>query len=243
MKERPILFSAPMVRAILDGTKTQTRRIVKADDAEWLTRAHWNRGSTDEDVAIPADEAIEAFERRSPFGVLGDRLWVRESCWLLGYVGETEQEWQFGRLEGGDPVDVIVGPDGDLVDGDPPRVWYAADGDLPGVDDWIWLRRNSIHMPRWASRITLEIESVRVERLQDINDADAKAEGFPLPNPQKTKRIVTWPDGRMETSIVDAHFFDARGNFCAVWEALNGKRAPWASNPWVWVVQFRKVGT
>jgi hypothetical protein len=98
----------------------------------------------------------------------------------------------------------------------------------------------AMYCPRWASRDVIELTGVRVERLQEITEEDAKLEGFPLPNPQKTRQRVTYPGGRVETSIVDGYFFDARGNFCATWDALNGKRAPWSSNPFVWVLSFRR---
>lgn len=204
MKERPILFSGPMVRAILEGRKTQTRRVVKARNicAECLQSDNAPNNYTDlVDADGRANVAGAIFgttpylktgfckhndvcgERiRCPYGKPGDRLWVRET-------------WQ---------------PYGDL---------YAYRATPPFEDNGNW--KPSIHMPRAVSRLTLEITNVRVERLQDISVEDAIAEGVvagnsPTPSDEK---------------------------FAEIWDKINGKKHPWASNPWVWVVEFRKVGT
>ena len=169
MTERPILFNGPMVRAILDGRKTMTRRIVKAG-----TRDDWNA---------------------CPYGVIGDRLWVRET-WRC--FGGREYEYQQHQ----------------------PSIIYRAD-DGPTHNEGGW--RPSIFMPRWASRITLEITGVRVERLQDISEADAEAEGCT-------------GDHRADRDS------DAAQEFRSLWNQINGKRASWDSNPWVWVVEFRRAG-
>jgi hypothetical protein len=180
------MFSAPMVRAILDGRKTVTRRTLKSPNADGC-----------------------------PYGQPGDRLWVRETCWLLGLVDDGEPR--------------VVGLDASGEAGDPPRVWYAADGDrptLPQYPPWCWLRRNSIHMPRWASRITLEVTSVGVERLHDITEDDARAEGvttFPH-DPEGD----CWTDGKHRTA------------FEYLWGQINGPDS-WAANPLVWRIQFRTV--
>jgi hypothetical protein len=210
VSEHPILFSGAMVRAILAGTKTQTRRLVQAQGRL--------RNGVD-DLGKPGIEYLNewgswqpwvqnAKTLRCPYGVTGDRLWVREA-------------WA--------PADVMYGEEKDT----PQTIAYLADrsavvfdGNLrphavPGYDvaQWNWdsLRgRPSIHMPRWASRITLEIIDVRIERLQSISEKDAGAEGMGDP-----------PFGtRIES-------------FETLWGAINAKRAPWSSNPWVWVVAFR----
>ena len=178
MAERPILFSGPMVRALLTGTKTQTRRVAK----EFAGR---------DDL----DAILRRFPEQSgcPYGQPGDRLWVREAHWWF----KDEH----------DPVTGYFPPKLTIED-----VEYRADGD-DGRKVW----RPSIHMPRWASRITLEITGVRVERLQDISEADAVAEG-----------VYTDPA------------CPAYDGYRTLWDQINGSGS-WDLNPWVWVVEFRQV--
>ena len=193
MTERPILFSGPMVRAILEGRKTQTRRVVKPQPELQLKSARWMR-CADEQHALFTQHDGElcgqmASTRKCPYGKPGDRLWVRETWahrrWMLGDASPS------------------------------PTTVYRADGeDLKGCDRW----RPSIHMPRWASRITLEVVGVRVERLQDISEEDAKAEG------------IEWVIGYRSRIPL----------FSALWERINGPGS-WDANPWVWVVEFRRV--
>ena len=199
MKERPILFSAPMVRAILDGRKTMTRRVMKpqphegVDAVEWQDQIIVGMNVPDQSgFAMMRGGVIESEAIRCPYGEPGDRLWVRECVRL---------------------------PDGLEY------VAYKADIDTPRWRDCIdpencrWTP--SIHMPRWASRINLEITGVRVERLQDITDADALAEGACHPDPRAK-------DGCY------------RSAFEGLWESINGA-ASWDANPFVWVVEFRRV--
>ena len=203
MKERPIIFSAPMVRAILDGRKTQTRRVVKLTDSgrvkEPGSPRNWH---------LDDPEAVMA----CPYGVPGDRLWVREA-WQAFFADEV-------------PADRPRGPRHTMgIPAQPEResfVFYRADGDLSHPEDGseaLW--RPSIHMPRWASRITLKIVSVRVERVQEISEKDALAEGV--------------DDGTGPP-------IKPRDRFSRLWNSINAKRAPWDSNPWVWVIEFRRVG-
>ena len=188
MKERPILFSAPMVRALLDGSKTQTRRVVKPTP-EWIGQS----GVLSYRGRVGLPHAL------CPYGQPGDRLWVRES-------------WhQRGKF-------VFALPDSDK------RSWlgtreiaYSADAKRPGHD---WRSRPSSHMPRWASRITLEITGVRVERLQDISRGDAMVEGCPFPNM--------------------AAYNDPRKWYADLWESINGPGS-WDANPWAWVVEFKRL--
>ena len=148
MKERPILFSAPMVRALLAGTKTQTRRALR--NGTWWTPEHGVIRMAPAGLACTGCAHVAC-----PYGVPGDRLWVRET-------------W---RITGASPEDTL-----DMFDrGD---VQYRADGDQSYIDKY----RPSIHMPRRFSRITLEVTGVRVERLQDISRGDAMAEGCPFQN-------------------------------------------------------------
>jgi hypothetical protein len=196
MKERPILFNAEMVRAILDGRKTQTRRIMKFVET--------NQPPTNPDKFI----ATDGFLATCPYGIPGDRLWVRETwcavadgpigiCPGIAYRVDNSIAWR----------DTL--PDGTTV--------YNAS------KPQIWKWRPSIHMPRWASRITLEVVSVRVERVQDIGDTDALAEGiYPITD-----------------SLSNCN--GARYYFQSLWDSINAAPHAWADNPWVWVVEFRKV--
>ncbi|MFA1238679.1 hypothetical protein ACCC84_10150 [Serratia odorifera] len=216
MKERPVIFNGEMVRAILDGRKTQTRRIVKSDcmdigekddGSRWPWREHDEGG----DYWYPC-----------PFGQVGDRLWVRET-WQGPLVDEEHLE------------DYLANTDKFQA---PEFCEYAADGgarpEFCDLDDKVhqgW--RPSIHMPRWASRITLEITAVRVERLNDISQEDAQAEGMEL-----TGWVPSYsnPDnaGFDET-------FTPYDNFAMLWESIYGVDS-WNANPWVWVIEFRRVG-
>lgn len=217
MKERPILLNAEMVRAVLDGRKTQTRRIMKNQPVPSKTRQgdFWfscNKTLSMVHVSdfIPGNcvnlpDAHEYFSMCCPFGAVGDRLWVRESFYEHGC-------WQGG---GYDPEDSYFVRD--------KQVLYPADGIQRPSErkrDDFWRPRPSIHMPRWASRITLEITGVRVERLKCISEEDARAEGAP------TECCV----------IGDKHFL----GFRTLWRAIYGEES-WQANPWVWVVEFKRV--
>lgn len=223
MKERPILFSASMVRALLDGSKKQTRRVVKPQFAAdaipvempatdpaggWVVPGH--SGVWWCDAAANPDDV-----RRCPYGQPGDRLWVREAHYLTD-DGDTEY--------------AVYAAD-DLATYQHLRSIDALPSDFPAdVKAQHRRLRPSIHMPRWASRITLEITSVRVERLQDISEADALAEG-----------IVRQPDGGYGLAdTTHYHFTDPRQSYFSLWEAINGAGSVEA-NPWAWAVSFRRL--
>jgi len=189
--ERPILLKDEMVRAILDGRKTQTRRVMK-----------------------PQPEGGLDFTPFAPFGVVngkgnplicrhgqpGDRLWVRETWQHLhneGQKAEEFEQWQQNSID----------------------CFYLADESSPNNKPMSGRWRPSIHMPRWASRITLEITDVRVERLQDISNEDAVAEGIGTPCD-------------MRYAALDA--------FKPLWESINGHDS-WEANPWVWVIEFKRI--
>lgn len=216
LRERPILFSGPMVRAIIDGRKTQTRRVLNP-----------NGGAA---RYLATDEASARVEMRrlSPYGQPGDRLYVRET-W------QEDADWCL-------------------------RVWYQADGasrsrGYRADDRWMddvpppstppstrW--KPSIHMPREYSRLTLEITEVRVERLQEISEEDAAAEGVTLSkalmdlaySPQLRSWVV--PDKR-SASLVQVP--GIRGAFASLWDDLNASRGfGWDANPWVWCIGFKR---
>jgi len=192
MTERPILFSGSMVRAILNGRKTQTRRLYKSRCCDAETAA----GPLG---ALP-----------SPYGSPGDRLWVRET-W-----GRSAHDRMLYRASD-DLVQAVASDEGG---------W---------VSNPTW--RPSIHMPRWASRITLEIISVRVQRLQDISEHDAREEGVEELDSGDVRAADIW---RMAKSMGDTTE-GSRTWFACLWDSINGKRAPWASNPWVWAIEFTMV--
>lgn len=194
-RERPILFSGAMVRAILDGQKTQTRRVIKTYQDErcpgWLF-AKVRGGLV---AGIQEGELIEPYRgivTLNPYGDKGDRLWVRET-WMCDEYGRRHQSQGM--------------------------VHYRADAESAGA----W--RPSIFMPRWASRITLEITSVRVERLQEISERDVVAEGIGQ---------YTFARGAISDNPPDT-----RWKFIELWDEINSKRGyGWDSNPFVWVVSF-----
>lgn len=191
MKERPVIFNGEMVRAILDGRKTQTRRIVKSDcmdigekddGSRWPWREHDEGG----DYWYPC-----------PFGQVGDRMWVRET---FGDCGN--------------------------------RLVYRADtedGAASQVKCWV----PSIHMPREACRILLEITAVRVERLNDISEEDAKAEGVKPAGDM----LPDYPDTFLTPK---GDFATAKVAFQRLWQSIYGEES-WAANPWVWVIEFKQV--
>lgn len=225
MKERPILFSAPMVLALLDGSKTQTRRVVKPQFAADAVPAEM--GATNEqghqisghsgmwwcDAEGNHEKAI-----RCPYGQPGDRLWVRETfrgCRAYEVQGYPPKDW------GNKPI------------------WFEADGTPPGrPEQWALRSRPSIHMPRWASRITLEVTAVRVERLQDISEADAIAEGVAELPGQAAERGCWWTADVAAGAAL--HGRTPCTAYRLLWEQINGPGS-WDANPWVWVVEFRRL--
>ena len=189
MKERPILFSGPMVRAILAGTKTQTRRVVKPQTAILTDATARSIG-----IQPPARENPPVIP--CPYGAPGDLLWVRETHAIV-----PASAYRCSREEDGSPVPHRVSPDGEE--------WAVYRAGWSRSDPHRW--RPSIHMPRWASRLTLRVTDVRVERLQAISEADARAEGV--------------------ASVAE---------YAALWDAINGAGS-WAANPWVWAIGFEVV--
>jgi hypothetical protein len=216
VKERPILFSAPMVRAILEGRKTVTRRVCKPQPS---AHAHTTCASGN-----PMGAWWETGKdiNRCPHGQTGDRLWVRET-WYCDHFEVQKGPY----LQPADMHDLDQSrEDGELV--------YAADGLAPYEQEQpTW--KPSIHMPRWASRILLEITEVRVERLQDISEDQAKAEGVR----RMRDGSDTWVSREGPGDLVTP-WPTAKEAFSDLWNSINGPHA-WQSNPWVWVVEFKRV--
>ena len=199
MKERPILFSTSMVKAILEGRKTQTRRFVNPQPTfSENTGFHWKGYMYG--IGSNYAETVSNFVNTScPFGKVGDRLWVRESWYQKGTVGRSypdDDEYQFFGHK---------------------QAAYVANGDAP--KDWTFRKRPSIHMPRWACRLVLEITNIRVELLNDITKDDAVAEGM----------------------VADDDYC-AEEYFSKLWNEINGwDKKGWNANPWVWVVEFKVI--
>ena len=221
MKSRPIIFSAPMVLALLAGRKTQTRRVVKVQphashnpqhaeprSAGWVWIAHDDRPTY----------SFATGDFRCPYGAAGSHLWVRE----LHAVGSDGI---------GNPI--MVSP---LAGAPDNHMWGSTFTKNPvapeGSENWClqWKRTSPMFMPRWASRITLELTDVRVERLQDISEADAIAEGI------ERSGECNWRD------YSDQHndFTSARRSYRSLWEQINGPGS-WDANPWVWALSFKRV--
>lgn len=196
MKEHPILFSAPMVKAILEGKKTMTRRVMKPQPD--ISQMRWNGERWEMSLGYPLGHDVPL----SPYGSPGDKLWVRET-WFQFIPPHLQEGAGLSSMK---------------------RVWYRADEDCP-FEGCKW--RPSIFMPRAASRITLEVTGVRVERLQDISHDDALREG-------------------VDDADVGAYGFPvtsyAVGNFHLLWDKINaGRGYSWESNPWVFAVEFKRV--
>lgn len=214
MKERPIIFSGPMVRAILEGRKTQTRRIVNkklpsgwnlADGPRLYHPVVVNEDGEEEagpEVFGAGFDGDDGEEYWIPcrYGGPGDRLWVRET-W--------RQDYQGGAVLGGRPIYKAT--------------CNEAEAQKAIVNPW----RPSIHMPRWASRILLEITEVRVQRVQEISEKDAMAEGV-QPEHMRPAR-GPWLSGPAEA-------------FASLWDSIHGPGA-WERNDWVWAITFRRVET
>ena len=207
MTERPILFSAEMVRAILEGRKTQTRRAIKPVPT-------FNGGGACHDADALQQDYVEphwVFPKTCPYGAPGDLLWVRET-WCQGADDGRQVPLRMATLYRADGEHVT------LSDGD-----GFTQTNRDGSEKSPW--RPSIHMPRWASRITLRITDIRVERLQSVSHEDCEAEGCPGGHGS----IPGYP-----------YSATPREHFQTLWNQINGPGA-WDANPWVWVVCFERV--
>jgi len=242
-KERPILFSGAMVRAILDGRKTQTRRVVSnqppANTYKVMPYNHPDPRQhfyawVDTNPPGPACE-VSDWCQPCPYGQSGDRLWVRES-WCVGKPHDERAPRDIlpHALARDTGVTVLYQAGGwrSLGPAGRDEPVYSDDEPMP---DWAGKGRPSIHMPRALSRIALEITGVRVERLNDCSSEDAIAEGI---SPYKHGWERRHPDPNdISHSGATA---DPRLAYKGLWESINGTGS-WDTNPWVWVVEFRRV--
>lgn len=214
--EKPMPFKAPMVRAILEGRKTQTRRIVKPQpDCEVQDLPYWNVGRW-----RLRDDAPNPLKCPHP---VGSRIWVRETWQVIHCVPEYSEGYATGYADEWFAADNIPksSEDGWWV-----PVYKATDAAADDhVEDRGYKYRPSTYMPRWVSRITLEVTDVRVQRLQEIDGMDAKAEGVIIP-------------AHIPHNGADMDW--ARREFKALWNSINGPDA-WEQNPWVWAYTFRRV--
>ncbi|CAI2141213.1 ASCH domain-containing protein [Serratia marcescens] len=221
MKERPVIFNSEMVRAILNGRKTQTRRALN-----WKRQPYTEMAERDDGSLWPWAEDGERggdIWFSCPFGEVGDRLWVREA-----YQGPL---FNFDQMEAYlEDTSKFERPEfcEYRADGGKTPEYYDADDNLR----YGW--KPSIHMPRWASRITLEITAVRVERLQGISEEDAKAEGVKPAGDM----LPDYPDTFLTPK---GDFATAKVAFQRLWQSIYGAES-WRANPWVWVIEFRRVG-
>ena len=213
MKEHPILMNGAMVRAVLDGGKTQTRRVAKFKPRaagcnlsfSAMRVGHYMTGNPGAGFVLHSGAGDRTFPLICPYGQPGDRIWVRETFSdVYGAGGDEDRRKK--------------------------EVMYRANGETdPYVIGGRWTP--SIHMPRWASRILLEIVSVRVERLNDCCEADALAEGV---------KAEPCDHVRLSCEEIGCCGPTAKGMYAALWDQINGAGA-WAANPWVWVVEFKRV--
>lgn len=231
-KALPIIMSRPeSVRGTLDGTKTQTRRIMKPQPGNSITEVVHGDGATW--LQYEKQKHGQVGEIDCPYGAAGARLWVREPfAFGKGYDGDPEKGLQ--RLDAGDVPPGV-------------NVAYIADGPLP---EWAGQPRPSIFMPRWVSRIDLEVLEVRAQRIQEISAADCRAEGTPqivstegCP-PGKAKplvcvsNLVGFSRERQTDTMTEDDYW--RHWFAVAWEELHGRDA-WKRNDWVWAITYRRV--
>jgi hypothetical protein len=233
VKERPILFKGDMVRAILSGQKTMTRRVMKpqfsteslpeeipATSSEgWQVGGHsglwWDGDWPNEGV-------------KCPYGKPGDHLWVRETFRCNGWA--TDVATIFYRASERNSYTEMCEQ-------------FPVDGKKPLPVDSKW--RPSIFMPRWASRITLEITDIRVERLQDISEIDAKSEGVSINCSKQNHWSCDDHSGewiRYPFSYDNEPAYSAKESFQSLWKSINGAGS-WDANPWVWVIEFKRIDT
>ena len=229
MKEHPILFSAPMVKAILEGRKSMTRRVMKPQPIA-INEPTGNKDTIYTSGFFVGEPTPKYMLAKCPYGQPGDRLWVRETCADVNtesgpaILYRADNHYRF-CTDDAYPVEYERYPKcqftmwgGDLLRGEPEHHW-----------------RTPIFMPRWASRITLEITNVRVERLQEMPWMDALKEGVE-DDPRNKGGSMSFKDYLKNIF----YFASPKESFRTLWDSINGKKYPWSSNPWVWVVGFKR---
>lgn len=226
MTEKPIIFSTPMVQAILEGRKTQTRRVLKLKKGDTVGNISDSSGIL-EYIICGKDGDEVPMEFVSPYGVDGDRLWVRETHYRYGSWWHT-----------------VIG-DKNIIEFKPfSNEVYFQDNLPKGVkiltrrfpSEQAWYKRPSIFMPKWASRINLEVTKIRVQKLQDISEEDCEAEGFKAGNRHTVAGIGIDPH------IGWIHYVTAYSQFHSLWDKLNEKRGySMFSNPFVWAISFKRI--
>ncbi len=237
MKEHLILFSTPMVQALLEGRKSQTRRVVKFGDKDTksiqrATSLEWDMRRADDRMPLfdtwgpqkahflfkqPSkyNNSDIVFALQCPYGQVGDRLWVRET-WAVFQLESEGGHKEF------------------------PNILYRADNSTKLlVNQVVWKYntpklkwRPSIFMPRWASRITLEITDIKVQRLWEITEEDAIAEGV-----LSEEGIKYWNEHPLSFATKTS----PKDEYARLWDNLNIKKYPWYLNPWVWVIEFKRI--
>lgn len=254
MKDHPILMSGPMVKAILAGEKTQTRRVVTKRNSE-LGSGEWDWLALEDawpdklwgvtpGLKVPTSNAPpehcpECVTRLYPRLGPGDRLYVRETWGFRGtvyHMGDEHQTVSIDYRADGAKREIQM-PDATRHDWMPKQPEQPVGMDQSEYNDvlWAWWKkwRASIHMPKWASRLWLEVKSVRVERLQDISAADAMAEGCGGVMEDRTRYFFPGQDIKYPTP---------GAAFLAFWDSLNEKRGYGRdTNPWVWVIEFKRI--
>jgi hypothetical protein len=231
MKETPILFTPTNIRAILDSRKVQTRRVVKYEDTHGCFT-----GDCPHEKQTECDACLDAYAKSEcPYGVIGDKLWVRE-MWRVGKPQDSRtptEIWEHLK-EIGKGITILYGAGGwrSTSPFERPEPKYADNEPMP---DWAGIKRSAMFMPKWAARLWLEITDVRVERVQSISEADCIAEGCPK------------------------EYLLGRNWYKELWDEINGKPRyvkgagfggetlrvesdiKWDNNPWCWVIGFRRV--
>ncbi|WP_019106219.1 hypothetical protein [Pantoea ananatis] len=246
MRERPILLNAEMVRAVLDGRKTQTRRIIQSPAKNMQAN-----GQKVIDYREPGDKwygehvfsmrnqsgtwcdyTKEQFLAKCPFGAVGERLWVRET-WQAIHDSLDE----FGNVDERTWIPSVPKSSEGYW-----RAVYAEEFGVSNREDRDFPWRPAIHMPRWASRITLEITGVRVERLQDISEADACAEGIRAGVRRTDQSEFNEPvycNYLADNLNVASEWFERPSDsFISLWQSIYGEES-WQHSPWVWVIEFK----